>query len=692
MIGILFLALHLAIVTVTPARAATITVGPQGRDFTSIQAGIDSAAVAGDSVVVDAGDYVEELIIADKSLVLAAADSTQPPLVRPVDSSATVLRIAGAPIVSEVTVDGFIFRGGHGWLDSASMQRFGGAVAVTDDAALILRRCTADSSFADWGGGIAARDAGSVELERCVIDNCTAQLGGGGLYLDVVGGVAVDSLTVTDCDTQSGEGGGILVEGAAGCTLSGLVIQHNLADQGGGVAVVGGAPVTMSRSVLARNEGRVAGGGLYLAAATTVNFVTIDTCTAPQGAGVQIDSGIQSIRNTIISKNTSQGVNCAGGATTLDYNDIWGNSPDISGCLLGTGNISADPRYMNRDLLDYRLTSRSPAIDAADPAEPVPVTGGDRADLGAHEFSSGPEFIALESIDSDLLYKNSDFINFEVEWETDSTLTVQTTADFQGVDSRFDSLAVVTTPIQSGAPTRFRFRVSYQINAGNTAPDGDDILIPVTGITSLGGRTTIQVLAVSLDNKEPPAPTLANLPNTTTRSLLTVSGTVDVASGADSVSVLVNDVHQAGTSPDSLGAFATILRLDQRENLITAIALDQAGNSSSPSLAQSVDYISDFFIEFPKRFHAGDAFTIGSDVPLSRVEIILINLSGQLVRRLIEINGGILVTLPWDGRNGEDESVNAGPYIVRILLELNGVANEPVDGAIILVGGEGESG
>ena len=52
----------------------------------------------------------------------------------------------------------------------------------------------------------------------------------------------------------------------------------------------------------------------------------------------------------------------------------------------GVGNLDEKPRFVNPIGGDYRLSPRSPCIDAGDPEMEVPEQGGDRIDMGALEF------------------------------------------------------------------------------------------------------------------------------------------------------------------------------------------------------------------------------------------------------------------------------------------------------------------
>ena len=74
----------LAVAAVSPAGAATWTVGPGGPpsyDFASIQPAINAAAVSGDTVQVAGGTYYEHLMWMDKSIALLAMEHEVPVII-----------------------------------------------------------------------------------------------------------------------------------------------------------------------------------------------------------------------------------------------------------------------------------------------------------------------------------------------------------------------------------------------------------------------------------------------------------------------------------------------------------------------------------------------------------------------------------------------------------------------------------
>ena len=169
-----------------------------------------------------------------------------------------------------------------------------------------------------------------------------------------------------------------------------------------------------------------------------------------------------------------------------------------------------------------------------------------------------------------------------------------------------------------------------------------------------------------------------------------VTGRVDLASGADSVVVRVNGEDAASGRPDATGRFAIDVPVTERENLITAVALDRAGNASREAAVQGVDFLPGLVVEVPKTFRPGDRFVVGNPVPPSAVEIRIVNLAGQLIR-ILHGGGDELVEVPWDARNEVGEEVNGGPYLTRIRIEIPGQGTEVQDRPILLVKGGGGS-
>jgi hypothetical protein len=171
-----------------------------------------------------------------------------------------------------------------------------------------------------------------------------------------------------------------------------------------GVLAWAGGTVTVTGSVIAGCDRGVNSDG---AAVVRIINSTLDD----NRIGLWGHSGRLEVSNTIISNSLDAGIdNVLSSPLTLRYSDVWSalgsnyvRMADQTGL---NGNVSADPRFKDRERGNYRLDYASPAIDAADgPAAPemdlagspryddprTPNTGiaasdGAFADMGAYEF------------------------------------------------------------------------------------------------------------------------------------------------------------------------------------------------------------------------------------------------------------------------------------------------------------------
>ncbi|MCF7733110.1 MAG: lamin tail domain-containing protein, partial [Akkermansiaceae bacterium] len=163
-----------------------------------------------------------------------------------------------------------------------------------------------------------------------------------------------------------------------GCTD--LIIEDNQiyynADKG--FSIGQGSTATIRRNL-------VVGCALGVGVKDSGSVVTLDQNTFVDcGAGVAAyeknfgkGGGIATVRNTIFSK-------CGSLPVTVDplSSATVGYSLSDSVILAGTGNLMADPRFVDPVVLNFELLPASPAINAGDPLH-APDPDGSRADIGA---------------------------------------------------------------------------------------------------------------------------------------------------------------------------------------------------------------------------------------------------------------------------------------------------------------------
>ncbi|NNF08467.1 MAG: hypothetical protein HKN21_17025 [Candidatus Eisenbacteria bacterium] len=134
------------------------------------------------------------------------------------------------------------------------------------------------------------------------------------------------------------------------------------------------------------------------------------------------------------------------------------------------------------------------------------------------------------------------------------------------------------------------------------------------------------------------------------------------------------EVRFFGTAVDTFDVvgdrFSDLVTLNEGENRIQVVAIDAAGNRTTPSVPVEVFFVQSAFTDIPKRFGPGSEFFIGLLEPANRLLIHIFNLEGMLLQR-IEGGAGDLVNIPWDGRDDRGQLLSSGPYIAVVEAFLN---------------------
>ncbi len=222
--------------------------------------------------------------------------------------------------------------------------------------------------------GVAVMGAGEGES---IID-------GGGNQGDVVKATGNNITTATRLQgfTVTGAvyggmpgGGGIFCNTGASPEICNVRVEGNST----GIATWNGAAPYLHNNVIVNNTYN----GISISSKPTV----INNTIATNNAGIYDSGGYRPpIMNNIITGNTSRGIGCVNASvpTDISYNDVWNNGQDYYNCSPGTGDISADPDYVNEPVGDYHLQPGSPCIDAGNPAAAYDDPDGSRNDMGAY--------------------------------------------------------------------------------------------------------------------------------------------------------------------------------------------------------------------------------------------------------------------------------------------------------------------
>ncbi len=148
------------------------------------------------------------------------------------------------------------------------------------------------------------------------------------------------------------------------CTFSGNTASIG---HGGGMHNSGSSPTVTNCTFSANVSTFNLGGGMYNnGSSPTVTLCTFSGNTAASGGGMDSSAGSPTVTNCILWNDSPDEL--SGGTPAVAYSNIQGGWP-------GTGNIDADPLFVDPGSGDYHLSPGSPCIDAGNNnAVPVGIT------------------------------------------------------------------------------------------------------------------------------------------------------------------------------------------------------------------------------------------------------------------------------------------------------------------------------
>lgn len=379
-------------------------------DAPTIQAAIDSSTV-GDTVLVDPGAYMENIVITSASNGVVITSVSGP--------NSTTIASAGAGAVvdfsgvdSSTVLSGFRLTGGTGAANPEDPGTFhGGGIRIFYCSPRITGNEIVNNRVEPGrGGGIQCFGSAAI-IESNLISNNFASFHGGGIHVEH-GSPRIKGNIIEDNETP---GGGSLTAYYSTIEILDNIFRKNIAWINGGAIVVDHCNVVISGNLVYDNHAHSIGGGIFLFACSgELDKNTIALNKAGSSGGLAFLGGDSpTVSNNIVACNVAQntgGVGCDE-TTSPDFscNDVWNNSPGNYGAncgdLTGTaGNISADPQFCDLYNNVYSLATGSPAlIQGCGAMGAVPDSGCDSADLPSCEFPVGAESKSWGSIKT--LYK-----------------------------------------------------------------------------------------------------------------------------------------------------------------------------------------------------------------------------------------------------------------------------------------------
>ncbi|MHC4338083.1 MAG: right-handed parallel beta-helix repeat-containing protein [Planctomycetota bacterium] len=259
------------------------------------------------------------------------------------------------------------------------------ATAILDGFTITAGNADSGSSPNNNGGGMY-NNAGSPTVSNCTFSVNSAYYMGGGIYN------GSSSPTVSKCtfNGNSAEyGSGICSYNYSSPTVANCTFSGNRAEiSGGGIGDHWYCSPTVTNCTFSGNRADTSGGGMWNSNsnAAIVNCTFSNNTTGNYGGAMYIGNGSSTLTNCILWGNTAP----SGPQIYNFQSSLTVNYSDVQGGHSGTGNIDADPCFVDADGEDnivgteddnLRLLADSNCIDAGDNMA-VPADTADLDDDG----------------------------------------------------------------------------------------------------------------------------------------------------------------------------------------------------------------------------------------------------------------------------------------------------------------------